>query len=119
MNKNRFYLRREMKIMKNNELVCIEDFIPVGYENRIKRKELVTNTGLTDQCVRKLISKSQKQIVNIDNGYFIVRPDSAIDREKAADYYRREQARAKSILKKNRKFRDYADEFPGQIEIAL
>lgn len=53
----------------------ILDYIPVGYENAITRKELCNKTGLSDRKVRQLIEDARKDnvILNLGDskGYFI------------------------------------------------
>lgn len=39
--------------------INIVDYIPVGHENAISRKELSRKTGLTDRILRKEIEKSK------------------------------------------------------------
>lgn len=53
----------------------IVDYIPVGHENAISRKELARKTGLTDRILRKEIEKARETtcICNMSDGagYYI------------------------------------------------
>lgn len=77
----------------------IEDYIPKGYKNRVRRETLETLTRQSDRKIREDIKQALLfrgvLIVNIDNGYFI--PDGSTgDKLKAEAYLRREKTRTSS-----------------------
>ncbi|MFQ9515367.1 MAG: hypothetical protein ACLRZ9_06025 [Eubacterium sp.] len=78
--------------------INIVNFIPVGHENAISRKELCSKTGLTDRKLREEISKARETtcICNMSDGagYYIPREVQEIDH-----FIRQESARARSIFK--------------------
>ena len=53
----------------------IEDYIPVGRDNKISRKSLVLCTGLPDRTVRRLISEARMRGLAIvgdpTGGYYL------------------------------------------------
>ena len=46
--------------MNKTRNINIVDYIPIGHENGISRKELCRLTGLTDRNVRECISKARE-----------------------------------------------------------
>lgn len=81
----------------------IEDYIPVGYENRIPRWLLRDRTGLTDRMMRLEISRSPLPIVWADEGYFIPE-NTPTDIKHTQEYVSQERSRALSILRKMKKY---------------
>ena len=52
----------------------IMECIPISYENRISRSELVSLTGYTDRAIREAIQSAPEHgfiVINLDGGYFI------------------------------------------------
>lgn len=94
----------------------IATVIPMGYANRVSREQLIIFTGLTDRKIRSLIEVSNEPIINVDNGYFIPDPNNPRDREYANVYYRREHARAMSILSKLKRYKGITNTMEGQME---
>lgn len=86
-------------------MIKIEDYIPVGYYNRVTREQLQKRTGLSDRKIRELISESRELIINVDNGYFVPDERCMYDRELVNLYYHREKKRAESLLIKIRKYK--------------
>lgn len=83
--------------------ILIENYIPFGYENRISRSKLVSDTKMSDRKIRQAMEEALlirgTLIVNIDNGYF--RQDGSLgDRQKAKAYLYREQMRTSSCSKR-------------------
>lgn len=81
------------------------DFIGIGKENAVSRKQLHTLTGLDDRDVRKLIQEARDRgelIVNDGSGagYFVSRDLSALKRQ-----YSTNRSRALSILRQQRHLR--------------
>lgn len=105
----------------------IEDYIPLGYENRITRIGLKIATGKNDRAIRDEISEAAERgvmIASLDGGYFRWR-DSRDDPYFMA-YMKAEDRRFKTQSHKN-KLRRMAwervhpgtkkkkDEIPGQM----
>ena len=84
--------------MNKTRNINIVDYIPIGHENGISRKELCRLTGLTDRKVRECISKARETtcICNMSDGagYYIPREVSEIE-----NFIRQESARARSIFR--------------------
>ena len=61
----------------------IENYIPVGRENKISRRSLVICTGLPDRSVRRLISDARMQGIPIvgdpAGGYYIAETEADIN----------------------------------------
>lgn len=75
----------------------IEEFIPYGRKNAVKRADLVNMIGLSDRLVRKLIEDARQSgviIINMQDGRGYYRPEK---REELEYYIRQEEGRAKSI----------------------
>lgn len=78
----------------------IERFIPEGKENAIPRSVLAVRLGLTDRQTRKLIEEARDRGVLICNdgdgeGYYLASDLGQIERQ-----YRKDRARALSVLKR-------------------
>ena len=86
--------------------LIIENYIPVGYENRISRAGLCAKVKCTDRDVRNAIEASNEPIISIDGGYFI--PGDG-EEHLARQYYNQERARMRSIMHKLKKFRRYVE----------
>lgn len=85
--------------MDNSSGTNIVNYIPIGKENAISRKELCRLTGLSDRVIRREIAKARETtcICNgqaDDGGYYI--PSTIED---ANRFYRQERKRALSILR--------------------
>lgn len=83
----------------------IEDYIPLGYRNKIDRISLEIRTGLSDRANRKLIEEAMMErcirIANVGNGYF--RPDgSPEDNLRWREYCMKELKRTSTQNKKSR-----------------
>jgi hypothetical protein len=78
--------------------INIVDYIPVGHENAISRKELSRKTGLTDRILRKEIEKARETtcICNMSDGagYYIPTDLSEVEL-----FIRQESARGKSVFR--------------------
>lgn len=95
-------MKKQKDIVENT----VEVFIPYGYENRVSRAYLARVTKLSDREVRLLIAEASAPIVNADGGYF--KPGrSKLDRDIAHGYVLQEQARAKAIRERLKKFKAY------------
>ena len=78
----------------------IETYIPTGKENAITRPELARILGLTDRAVRKEIELARERGELICNdgdgeGYYLASDLGQIERQ-----YRKDRARALSVLKR-------------------
>lgn len=86
----------------------ITDYIPVGRENAVSRDTLCRLTGLCDRDNRELISIAQqsKVILNdgLGQGYYRPRPE---DVDAVARQRRRENARMKSMKKKDKPMQEF------------
>lgn len=84
----------------------ILDFIPVGHENAVDRKELERRTGLDDRKNRALIeeawAKEGKAIINDGdgNGYYVVDPYDPEDVHNLTYYLARIGAARRSLAAK-------------------
>ena len=95
-------MKKQKDIVENT----VEVFIPYGYENRVSIAYLARVTRLDDRIVRKMIAEAEAPIVNADGGYF--KPGrSKRDKEIAHGYVLQEQARAKAIRERLKKFKAY------------
>lgn len=92
-----------MKDSKKREFL-IEEFIPFGNENAISRIELRLLTDKNDRTVREMIAEAvnvrKVPIVNVGNGYFIVRSGNEEDRMCAQEYIAMERNRHMEIQRK-------------------
>ncbi len=84
----------------------ISEYIPTGYDNRLSRTQLSIITGLDDRKVRDLISNSKAVIISKDGGYFQPSDD---ERNLVEEYYRKEQARVRTLAVKLRRLRKYVE----------
>ena len=78
----------------------IERFIPEGKENAIPRSVLAVRLGLTDRQTRKLIEEARDRGELICNdgdgeGYYLASDLGQVERQ-----YRKDRARALSVLKR-------------------
>jgi len=85
-------------------MINIATYIPTGYSNRITREQLIVKTGYSDRKIREMIAESEELIINVDKGYFIPDERCLKDRELVNLYFNREKKRAKTVLKKIRKY---------------
>lgn len=92
-----------MKDSKKQEFL-IENFIPEGNENAISRIELRLLTDKNDRTVREMIAEAVNvrkiPIVNVGNGYFIVRSGNEEDRMCAREYIAMEMHRHREIVRR-------------------
>lgn len=78
--------------------INIVDYIPVGHENAVTRKQLCTLTNMGDRKVRKAIEKARETtcICNMSDGagYYIPTDLKEVDL-----FIRQESARGKSVFR--------------------
>lgn len=75
----------------------IEEYIPYGRNNAVKRADLVSMIGASDRLVRRMIEDARQSgvvIINMQDGRGYYRPEK---REDLEYYIRQEEGRAKSI----------------------
>lgn len=88
-----------LPLIKEPEKQGIEQHIPFGKKNAVTRQFLCIATGMSDRKVRAEIAKDRREhpILNLsdEKGYY--RPTIGEYME-AKQFYRQEQARAKSIF---------------------
>ena len=95
----------------------IRNYIPIGSQNAVTRKQLKIQTGLNDRTIRDLIHYARRDTVIINmqdgKGYFIPDMNCEQDRYKLKRYMQQEDSRLKShgwALKAARKmFKDYGE----------
>lgn len=85
---------------EQDNIIDIATIIPIGHENAVSRKYLVTKTGLKDRAIRKAIEISDAPIINLGYGYFIPDENDPIDQSEAIAYCAQERARAQTIINK-------------------
>lgn len=95
-------------------MVQIEDFIPVGYDKRVSRRELQLMTGLSDRTIRQLIEASKEPIISCGKGYFIPDPENITDRLALKEYYMQERSRMIAIRIKLSKYNSLFESIEGQ-----
>ena len=86
------------------ETAFIESLIPYGRKNAISREDLTAALNTTDRKMRRAVSEAKKQglmICNDGDGYYQSNELSDLYRQ-----YKRETARAMSILKARKPIRD-------------
>ncbi len=89
-----------MDEIRGFDQVRITDYIGKGPENAITRKDLCASLSLGDRVCRELIEKARREGEFICNdqdgkGYYMAKTDEEILRQ-----YRRDYARAMSLLKR-------------------
>lgn len=87
-------------------MLNIEDFIPMGYDNRVSRQYLHEILHMTDRDVRKEIVGARNRgffIISADGGYFQYRDEK--DDPHAQAYILKEERRAKTISHQNKQLR--------------
>lgn len=94
-----------MGIIENNTVLNV---MPVGFDNRLSRKALISICGLSDRQVRKaiedIVESKQAIIINMHKGYFIPNLENKTDR----DYYRLFISQEESRINKlNKKMKSY------------
>ena len=75
----------------------IEEYIPYGRNNAVKRADLVSMIGASDRLVRRMIEDARQSgivIINMQDGRGYYRPEK---REDLEYYIRQEEGRVKSI----------------------
>lgn len=86
----------------------ILDYIPTGYQNAVKRSELVQKTGLSDRVMRDCLhdARTKIPIINLQrgNGYFI----ADMNQEEEADMLVRWVRQEKSRIKESQEIVDTA-----------
>ena len=95
----------------------IEEFIPYGRKNAVKRADLVNMIGLSDRLVRKLIEDARQSgviIINMQDGRGYYRPEK---REDLEYYIRQEEGRAKSIHRNLKAAKKALREIEGQLTL--
>ena len=86
--------------------ICIENFIPLGYRDRVSRVELRITTGLTDRQVRRAIEEARERgvlIASEDGGYFQYQDEQ--DDVYFRAYMKREERRFRTISHQNKSLR--------------
>ncbi len=78
----------------------IEDYIPFGKENAIKREQLSVVTGCSDRIIRMMIADARKRvaIINIQDGNGYYRP-RVKELDEAKTQLKQEMSRIKNINK--------------------
>ena len=97
----------------------ITDLLMPGKANAIPRSELVTVSGLPDRQVREQLEQARMAGMLICNdqdgrGYYL-----AETREEAAAQFKRDYARALSLLARMKPFREALSVTDGQLSIEL
>lgn len=79
-------------------MYTITNLIPHGQKNAITRKELCTQTGLSDRMVRLLIEKARKEycILNLGDGGGYFQPEDT-EKELIYIWIRQEMSRISKI----------------------
>lgn len=68
--------------MDKNNIILVAEYIPVGHENAITRRDLKNMLHVSDRRIRRLIEIERLNgtpIVNNGSGYFIARNDDLED----------------------------------------
>jgi hypothetical protein len=98
----------------------IENYIPLGYEQRVSRVELQLMTGYPDRKIRKAIEDARERgilIASENGGYFKYR--DARDDSHIEAYIQREEQRFRTISHQNKAMRQawavLHPEVPGQM----
>lgn len=76
----------------------IENYIPIGRENAVKREELARRCGLSDRKMRQEIMRARQRgvlIINLQDGAGYYRSEELADVRKQ---YRQNHSRAMDIL---------------------
>lgn len=101
--------------MYMENLLHIEDLIPFGRNNAVKRADLVNILGMSDRVVRKMIEEARQSgivIINMQDGRGYYRPEGKEDLE---GYIRQEEGRAKSIHRNLKAAKKALREIEGQL----
>lgn len=88
----------------------ILNYIDFGSDNAKSRETLVYETGMCDRQVRKAIELAKQEAVIINNGNGYYRPLPS-DKYELAAYVKKEEARAKSVLKGLRVARNLLNDY--------
>lgn len=88
-----------------SEVESIVAMLPTGHDNAMTRQKLVASSGINDRKVRELLEQARDAGFLICNdqdgrGYYIAKDDDEVERQ-----YRRDYARAISVLKRLKPFR--------------
>lgn len=75
--------------MNKDNIIFVADYIPVGHENAITRRDLKGILHISDRRIRRLIEIARLNgtpIINNGSGYFIARYDDLEDVLQVNDY---------------------------------
>lgn len=98
-------------------LLHIEEYIPYGRNNAVKRADLVSMIGASDRLVRRMIEDARQSgvvIINMQDGRGYYRPERKEDLEY---YIRQEEGRAKSIHRNLKAAKKALREIEGQLTL--
>lgn len=97
MNKNQ--AMQEVKQIVKEQVTDwdIVQVIPVGRNNAVSRKYLVSKTGMCDRAVRQAIADSDAPIINLGYGYFVPDANDETDMTEMRSYYAQEIQRVESL----------------------
>lgn len=100
--------------MKNQ--IDITEYIPMGIENAITRKELQDLLHIPDRDIRLLIQEARKEtpILSVGKGYFRPRSDNPEDVRAIRKWIVVERSRAKSIIKGLKSAEEFLDMAEGE-----
>lgn len=88
--------------MQQSAEINITDYIPIGHENAISRRDLARMTGLGDRQMRHCIKMARREtpILNLQDGAGYFRPDTADETDKVLlrAFLKQEESRAKSTF---------------------
>jgi len=89
----------------------IIDYIPLGKDNAVTRRELVARTGMTDRIVREAIATARCAVPIISSGKGYYQPTTWREVE---GWIRQETARARSIFRSMRGAREYLKKYADE-----
>lgn len=86
--------------MDRDNIILVADYIPVGHENAITRRDLKSILHISDRRIRRLIEIARLNgapIINNGDGYFIARNDDLEDILQVNDYITNMRSREAAI----------------------
>ena len=98
----------------------IIEYIPFGHDNPISRPELIRRTGADDRVIRDMLRTARIDgdiVINDGDGYFRYKDKS--DLPALRRYYRKERARAFSILENLMPMKAFLEAFGDTDQITL
>lgn len=88
--------------MQQSAEINITDYIPIGHENAISRRDLARMTGLGDRQMRHCIKMARREtpILNLQDGAGYFRPDASDETDKMLlrAFVKQEESRGKAIM---------------------